>query len=207
MLRRPVRVGGKPAGVGAHGSPRSLRPRAGHRRDPCVHRPLQHRQRHRALVEHDAVDVTGMPVRERNVAMVYQQFINYPSMSVADNIASPLMLLDEPLVNLDYKLRAVRADRRCLPPAVVGARRARPRRPADEPDRRPRERRRRFSGLHWPAAWACSSRCPVGAPTRSRSACVPAATAHLRRPLRRTKAGKGALRGAAVRAVFRLQNS
>jgi glycerol transport system ATP-binding protein len=105
----------------------------------------------------DGVDVTGMPVRERNVAMVYQQFINYPSLTVADNIASPLklrgekhvaqrvrelaerlhiemflnrypselsggqqqrvalaralakgaplMLLDEPLVNLDYKLR------------------------------------------------------------------------------------------------------
>ena len=35
-------------------------------------------------------DVTGVPVRERNVAMVYQQFINYPSMTVADNIASPL---------------------------------------------------------------------------------------------------------------------
>ena len=108
-------------------------------------------------VKADGVDVTGMPVRERNVAMVYQQFINYPSMTVADNIASPLklrrekgidarvnelaaklhiepflkrlpaelsggqqqrvalaralaknaplMLLDEPLVNLDYKLR------------------------------------------------------------------------------------------------------
>ena len=105
----------------------------------------------------DGADVTGTPVRERNVAMVYQQFINYPSMTVADNIASPLklrreqnidarvaelaaklhiepflqrlpaelsggqqqrvalaralaknaplMLLDEPLVNLDYKLR------------------------------------------------------------------------------------------------------
>ena len=105
----------------------------------------------------DGVNVTGMPVRERNVAMVYQQFINYPSLRVADNIASPLklrgeknidatvrslaerlhiemfldrypaelsggqqqrvalaralakgaplMLLDEPLVNLDYKLR------------------------------------------------------------------------------------------------------
>ena len=105
----------------------------------------------------DGQDVTGMPVRQRNVAMVYQQFINYPSMTVADNIASPLklrgdkdidskvralakrlhidmfldrlpaelsggqqqrvalaralakdaplMLLDEPLVNLDYKLR------------------------------------------------------------------------------------------------------
>jgi len=105
----------------------------------------------------DGVDVTSLPVRERNVAMVYQQFINYPSMNVFDNIASPLklrgekniaarvdalakklhiepflkrlpaelsggqqqrvalaralaknaplMLLDEPLVNLDYKLR------------------------------------------------------------------------------------------------------
>ncbi|MDZ7890916.1 MAG: ATP-binding cassette domain-containing protein [Rhodoferax sp.] len=30
----------------------------------------------------DGVDVTGMPVRERNVAMVYQQFINYPSLKV-----------------------------------------------------------------------------------------------------------------------------
>jgi glycerol transport system ATP-binding protein len=107
----------------------------------------------------DGADVTGVPVRDRNVAMVYQQFINYPSMNVFHNIASPLklrgekgealertvralaeklhidvfldrlpaelsggqqqrvalaralakaaplMLLDEPLVNLDYKLR------------------------------------------------------------------------------------------------------
>lgn len=105
----------------------------------------------------DGYNVTGMPVRERDVAMVYQQFINYPSLKVRDNIASPLklrgeknigqrvaelasklhidmfldrypaelsggqqqrvalaralakkaplMLLDEPLVNLDYKLR------------------------------------------------------------------------------------------------------
>ena len=40
----------------------------------------------------DGHDVTGLPVRQRNVAMVYQQFINYPSMTVFDNIASPLKL-------------------------------------------------------------------------------------------------------------------
>jgi glycerol transport system ATP-binding protein len=107
----------------------------------------------------DGTDVTGRSVRRRSVAMVYQQFINYPAMTVFDNIASPLrrsgaksdavrkrvesvarmlridrlldrlpaelsggqqqrtaiaralardaklLLLDEPLVNLDYKLR------------------------------------------------------------------------------------------------------
>ena len=107
----------------------------------------------------DGNNVTGIPVRERSVAMVYQQFMNYPSLSVFENIASPLrvarlkndeiqervqrvarllglqsmldrlphqlsggqqqrtaiaraivkradlVLLDEPLANLDYKLR------------------------------------------------------------------------------------------------------
>lgn len=107
----------------------------------------------------DGLDFTGVSVRQRNLAMVYQQFINYPVMTVFDNIASPLklqktsasevkrrvhevasklhiehllqrrpgelsggqqqrcalaralvkrsplVLLDEPLVNLDYKLR------------------------------------------------------------------------------------------------------
>ena len=43
----------------------------------------------------DGVDVVGVPVRERNVAMVYQQFINYPSLKVRDNIASPLKLRGE----------------------------------------------------------------------------------------------------------------
>src|SRR5687767_15412243 len=38
----------------------------------------------------DGKDVTGFDVRKRSVAMVYQQFINYPSLSVYENIASPL---------------------------------------------------------------------------------------------------------------------
>ena len=38
----------------------------------------------------DGEDVTGRPVQARNVAMVYQQFINYPSLSVYENIASPM---------------------------------------------------------------------------------------------------------------------
>jgi glycerol transport system ATP-binding protein len=38
-------------------------------------------------------DVTGQRVQDRKVAMVYQQFINYPSMTVFENIASPLRLL------------------------------------------------------------------------------------------------------------------
>jgi glycerol transport system ATP-binding protein len=35
-------------------------------------------------------DVTTMPLRQRSVAMVYQQFINYPFLTVFENIASPL---------------------------------------------------------------------------------------------------------------------
>jgi len=35
-------------------------------------------------------DVTGVSVQKRNVSMVYQQFINYPNLSVFENIASPL---------------------------------------------------------------------------------------------------------------------
>ena len=40
----------------------------------------------------DGKRVTGHGVRKRNVAMVYQQFINYPAMTVYENIASPLRL-------------------------------------------------------------------------------------------------------------------
>ncbi len=46
-------------------------------------------------------DVTGMRVQDRHVAMVYQQFINYPSMSVYDNIASPLRLMGKSAAEID----------------------------------------------------------------------------------------------------------
>jgi glycerol transport system ATP-binding protein len=47
-------------------------------------------------VEVDGKDVTGIDVRKRSVAMVYQQFINYPSLTVYENIASPLRVQGKP---------------------------------------------------------------------------------------------------------------
>lgn len=49
----------------------------------------------------DGQDVTGMRVQDRQIAMVYQQFINYPSMSVYDNIASPMLLMGKSKVEID----------------------------------------------------------------------------------------------------------
>ncbi len=40
----------------------------------------------------DGEDVSAISVQQRNISMVYQQFINYPNLSVYDNIASPLKL-------------------------------------------------------------------------------------------------------------------
>jgi glycerol transport system ATP-binding protein len=37
-------------------------------------------------------NVTGVTVQKRDLSMVYQQFINYPHMTVWENIASPLQL-------------------------------------------------------------------------------------------------------------------
>jgi glycerol transport system ATP-binding protein len=54
-------------------------------------------------------DVTGVSVRDRSVAMVYQQFINYPSMTVYDNIASPLRVRGAPTEKIDGKVREAAA--------------------------------------------------------------------------------------------------
>lgn len=51
-------------------------------------------------------DVTGVRVQDRGVAMVYQQFINYPSMTVYDNIASPMRLLGKSAAEIDSAVRA-----------------------------------------------------------------------------------------------------
>ena len=53
----------------------------------------------------DGRDVTGVSVRRRQVAMVYQQFVNYPSFTVYDNIASPLKLAGLPKAEIDRKVR------------------------------------------------------------------------------------------------------
>ena len=50
-------------------------------------------------------DVTGQRVQDRKVAMVYQQFINYPSMSVYDNIASPMKLMGVSAKEIDTRVR------------------------------------------------------------------------------------------------------
>jgi glycerol transport system ATP-binding protein len=50
-------------------------------------------------------DVTGVRVQKRNVAMVYQQFINYPSITVYENIASPLRLAGKSKADIDAAVR------------------------------------------------------------------------------------------------------
>ncbi len=54
----------------------------------------------------DGRDVTGMRVQDRKVAMVYQQFINYPALSVYDNIASPMKIMGKSAAEVDRAVRA-----------------------------------------------------------------------------------------------------
>ncbi|MEZ5820672.1 MAG: ABC transporter ATP-binding protein [Xanthobacteraceae bacterium] len=53
----------------------------------------------------DGKDVTGIDVRQRSVAMVYQQFINYPSLTVYENIASPLRVQGRPKEEIDRRVQ------------------------------------------------------------------------------------------------------
>src|SRR6201995_3397150 len=52
----------------------------------------------------DGKDVTGADVRQRSVAMVYQQFINYPSLTVYENIASPLRVQRRPRAEIEKRV-------------------------------------------------------------------------------------------------------
>ncbi len=56
-------------------------------------------------IRFDGVDVTGMPVQKRNVAMVYQQFINYPAFTVYENIASPMRIAGKDKATIDREVR------------------------------------------------------------------------------------------------------
>ena len=49
-------------------------------------------------------NVVGMPVQKRNVAMVYQQFINYPAMTVYENIASPMRVAGVDQATIDRRV-------------------------------------------------------------------------------------------------------
>ena len=53
----------------------------------------------------DGENVTGVAVQKRSVAMVYQAFINYPSFTVYDNIASPLRVAGLSRRDIDERVR------------------------------------------------------------------------------------------------------
>jgi glycerol transport system ATP-binding protein len=55
----------------------------------------------------DGKNVTGVPVRKRNVSMVYQQFINYPHFTVFENIASPLRVARLVQAEIDRRVHAI----------------------------------------------------------------------------------------------------
>jgi len=52
-------------------------------------------------------NVTGIDVRKRSVAMVYQQFVNYPSFTVFENIASPLRVQGRPNEEVERRVGEV----------------------------------------------------------------------------------------------------
>jgi glycerol transport system ATP-binding protein len=60
-------------------------------------------------------DVTGIPVQKRKLAMVYQQFINYPSLSVFENIASPLRLARQPEAVVRQRVQTIAETLRLTP--------------------------------------------------------------------------------------------
>ena len=66
----------------------------------------------RGSIYFDGKDVTDLPVQKRRIAMVYQWFVNYPSMTVYENIATPLRVIKP-------KLSPREIDRRVKDTAVL----------------------------------------------------------------------------------------
>ena len=60
-------------------------------------------------VLYDGVDMRRVPVQKRPIAMVYQQFVNYPSMTVYENIASPLRVRRPRLSRAEIDKRVMEA--------------------------------------------------------------------------------------------------
>jgi glycerol transport system ATP-binding protein len=60
-------------------------------------------------VYYDGVDVTDLPVQKREISMVFQEFINYPSLTVYENIASPLRVLNKKYskTEIDEKVKQI----------------------------------------------------------------------------------------------------
>jgi glycerol transport system ATP-binding protein len=54
-------------------------------------------------VFYDDVDVTEVSVQDRSIAFVYQQFVNYPSMTLYENIASPLRVSKKRLLESEIR--------------------------------------------------------------------------------------------------------
>ena len=140
-------------------------------------------------------NVSGVPVQKRNVAMVYQQFINYPNFTVYENIASPLRVAGMPA----GRDRCPRQAHGRSPASDAAARPAASRavgRPAAAHRHRPRARQGRRSHPARRAARQSRLQAARGAARRAAQA--------LRRPqLHRRLCHHRADRGAAVRRPHR----
>ncbi|PZQ48320.1 MAG: ABC transporter [Rhodovulum sulfidophilum] len=58
-------------------------------------------------VTEDGCDLGQVPINKRNLAFVYQQFVNYPSFDVHDNIAAPLRRQGRPRAEIEERVRTV----------------------------------------------------------------------------------------------------
>src|SRR5690606_13140710 len=50
-------------------------------------------------------DVTDLSPQKRNVSLVHQFFVNYPNLTVYENIASPLRVTRTPAAEIDRRVR------------------------------------------------------------------------------------------------------